>query len=237
MSMATDDGRGVVPVILVGGTWSWRGTADGQWYHPASPLALALHRRGLAPVVDRRGQPFVWQSSASGWRAWRAWFGGGDTTSWTAAAHALLWFVESGAGRRLPGVETHVICHSHGAQVAIIAAAIGLRIHTLVDVGGPVREDVIRQYGAAARPRIGYWLSVHDAGRDWWRILGGVGDGHVGVRRQHPLVTAGGRGAHYAIAGAGHSRPLTHPDDYAPLWDQVADLVRSRHGREADQAR
>lgn len=223
----------MVAVVLVGGTWSWRGTSDGQWYAPDSALVVStLRARGIAPLLDTQGGPFVWASGVGGWRFWRTWGGQNDMAGWQAGALALRWYIGAVAGvtSRLAGPRTCVICHSHGLQPVLIAAAQGLRIQTLIEVSAPVREDIIRTYGAAARANIRHWISIQHAGCDWWRTLGGLGDGRLGVRAQHPLVTVGGRGEHWAIQGIGHRGLLDHPDRWPQVWNAVAEIMRASDG-------
>lgn len=213
--------------VTVHGTWDWTGVVRGRWYDPHGPLAMLLRECGGVPVVDHDGHPFVWDSGLAGWRWWRRWGGARwadrDLARWRAAAHHLRWFIGAAPGPyegRLPGSATHIISHSHGAQVVLMACALGLRVQTWIDVAGPIRRDVLDRYGAQARRQIAHWIWVVDS-QDPWRILGAVGDGAIGTPARHPLADVT-----YHIPGIGHTDLLRHPTRWRPVWQTLADTIR-----------
>jgi hypothetical protein len=226
----------VTRYVAVGGTWSWNGSSDGQWYEPRSPWASYARKHGCLPIVDRNGEPFVWSSDANGWQFWRWWFGGRpDYSDWKAGArHLFAWLVPPlNPAAALPPEHCHVICHSHGLQVVLMAAAMGLKINTLIDVCGPVRQDIIVDYGQAARANIGYMLSIHSDESDDWQRRGSLGDGKAErrVTRAHPLADV----THF-VPQHGHSKVLTDPSWFF-LCDTWFDLITQRDGHRWEQPR
>lgn len=216
--------------VAIGGTWSWSGTSAGQWYDPGSPWSRYAQSRGCVPILNTNGQPFVWSSDANGWQFWRWWFGRRpDYSDWLAGAlHLFAWLVPPlSPEHRLRPSETHLVTHSHGLQVALIAAAMGLRINTLIDVCGPVRYDVLDAYGDAARANIGFMFSIRGGRRDRWRPRGGVGDSRLTfTQARHPLADN-----EHRLVDVDHSEVLTDPSRFH-LWDAWLDIIKKRDGHD-----
>lgn len=220
-----------VPVILMPGTWSYKGlfSSKGQWYHPDSFLPVYISAYGLRVLVDARGRGFIWDGGLEGLRFWRPLLGmEPDLQEWEIAGANFY-------DRQLPitvdpqyhmrGCDTNVWCHSHGINPVLVAAALGLRINTLVSFGSPIRKDVIEKYGAEARRNIGFHLHYWSAG-DSTQVLGGIGDGDWGVRRRYPLADQNVK----LPDEAGHSGILYDPKFSIDLHCAI-DITKDRHGR------
>lgn len=189
-------------VVLVPGTHAWKDTPD-QWWHPESRFVANLATKDvqLASVTD----PYVWSTDVNGFFD----RGHGD---WRAAAAALRSYIVPPLCEtaRIPGAQTNIIAHSHGGQVALYAAAAGLKIDLLVTVATPVRSDMAKVI-EAARPNIRVWRHLHSGWRDYMQIFGEIGDGRFGLYRSF----AGAE--NLSVAAAGHSGFLNDPR-YARLW-------------------
>ena len=173
-------------VILVAGTHSWRGKETDDWHSPGSAFCRYLQGRGVAIVGhETGGRPFVWSTNLGGFNP----FSTRDLLVWEAPGANLYAYVVPplAPDRRIPPSETVIITHSHGLQPTLFAAAKGLRIDTLIDVAGPVREDMMPT-ATLARPNIRRWVSIHGGRRDRWQWFGAFFDGHVGIVRDHPLA-------------------------------------------------
>jgi hypothetical protein len=96
----------------------------------------------------------------------------------------------------------------------------------LIDICGPVRDDIIERYGAAAKPNIGHWLHIHSDRSDTMQWLGGIGDGTFGIVRPHPMANINHR-----LPEAGHSHVLNEAT-WLVVWDAWLDLIRKRDGCE-----
>jgi hypothetical protein len=205
-------------VTLVPGTHAWSPTQlTGQWYHDGS-----LFRARLA-AEQMRCSVFPWSTGLDGLLPWR------KLHLWHATGlHLYERIVPYHAPEhRIPPYRTHVVTHSHGLQPALVAAAEGLYIHTLIDICGPVRHDVTDKYGVRARKNIGFWLHVHSDRSDTMQWLGGIGDGAFGITRPHPLANVN----HY-LPNAGHSAVLNEPE-WLVVWNAWLDLIRKRDGHAA----
>ncbi len=203
--------------LPVAGTHGWRGQPTGGWWQWPSPWLSYMHRHGCTPF--NRQRPFVWSTQLQGHRIWRRWLGLQDRhLAWECAADNLYaYLVPPVHGGSCSGVhasadETRIVCHSHGLQVVLFAAAMGLRIKTLISVGSPVRADMLG-VAEVARPRIGHWLHLHSDTSDTWQVLGGIGDGVFGIVRAHPLADE-----NRAVPHVGHTGVLTDEDAFS-LWE------------------
>lgn len=209
-------------VTLVPGTHAWSPKQlAGQWYHEGSLFRQRLATAGLDCFV------FPWSTGVDGLLPWR------KLHLWHATGiHLLERIIPYHApDRRCPPYETHLITHSHGLQPALVAAHEGLYIHTLIDICGPVRDDVIAEYGDKARKNIGHWLHVHSDRSDTMQWLGGIGDGAFGITRPHPLADM-----NHCIPHAGHSAVLNE-EPWLDAWSPWLDLIRKRDGHaDPDQA-
>jgi hypothetical protein len=161
--------------LPIAGTW---GQDDGWVIDNADPFTCELARYGLEPLRRIDGTPlFNWPAKLSGlpflrrkyWQQWGLTLG-----------HTLI---------RLPYIDRNLIAHSHGGQLAIIAAANGVKIRTLTTIATPRRKDVPAEI---AVNNIGYWQHVFDPKKDWTatvghrirRTLGQLGDGDVSLERR-----------------------------------------------------
>lgn len=181
------------PVVLVPGTWSWRGkTTSGEWHCPGSPLVQRLEAQGWAP------QTFPWSTRVGGlfWQKqrhldWEA--AGVHLAHWLDPAHPTV-----GVSEPAP-----VICHSHALQVVLYACADNrATIPLLISVCSPIRDDM-RECAMDARKRIGRWVHLYADWSDRMQWFGTLFDGTVGITRQHDLADV-----NVNVNGAGHSGAL-----------------------------
>lgn len=237
----------MISILTISGTWGW----DAPWRRRDSPLMAFLASQGFEQYrVD--GRLFQWTTDINGARIWkrllpkrfrsdhRDWFAGG----WQLCSHTF--------GRLKPS-ETHLLTHSHGAQVALSACALGLKVATLTDVSGPVRAELLEPdpslllelfgeecfetlsaeekrtpLAVLARRNIGYWQHLHSDRSDRTQWLGEFGDGALGIVRAHPLADR-----NILVQGAGHSGVLNETKWFDHLVLPLA-TIRARHAvREA----
>lgn len=165
------------------------------------------------PAWARPGSPMRETLWALGWQHYQHPL---SAFSWSGEVGRLLWFLNrrdwEAAGESLRNWAQVIhepvayISHSHGAQVVMHAAALGMKVPIWIDISGPIRRDVLKVY-PQAKAQIGLHLYVHDAGRwgDWMRIGGQLFDGSWGFPLQHPYATSIG------LKDVGHSGVLTEP--------------------------
>src|SRR6185437_7368114 len=104
----------------------------------------------------------------------------------------------------IPSGEVNVFSQSHGLQVVLYACGkYNLKVHTFIDVAGPVRGDMLA-IAKAARPNITRWLHLHSGWKDRWQILGELFGGGTFVRA-HPLADVN------AVMPGGHSDIVRDP--------------------------
>ena len=181
------------------GTHGWPDDPSQEWWHPRSAFAQFLAR--LDVVHARPEKPFVWSGDVDG----IPFLSGKD---WEAGAEAFGYYAED-----LPFESRNVVAHSHGGQVALLAAADGLRLRSLVMVGTPVRKDIERVIATIAVRNIDRVLHISDARWDWMGLAGAFFDFRVSFRRHFRvpgLETA-------RVRGIGHSGLLRDPRLF-PLW-------------------
>ena len=178
-------------ILTVAGTHGY----DDPWRRKDSPLCRHLVSSGVA-IEDG----FVWSTDLGG-----VGFGSSDLRGWEAAGVNLDHFVVPPRcpDLRIPGDDLVFLCHSHGLQPCLFACARGVKVDTLVSVCSPVREDLM-QIARLARPNIRRWIYIHGGRRDRWGWLGALFDGHIGIRRAHPLADE-----NIACPEADHNDPLT----------------------------
>lgn len=199
--------------LPVAGTHGWRGQQTGSWWQDG-PWLEYMAARDVVPYNAAR--PFIWSTNLDGISLlpWR--WGRSTYREWSLAAyHMAAYFMPPlGDGPSIPGRETRMVCHSHGGQPALISAAkYDLKIDTLITVCTPYRED-LRDVVELARPNIRYWLHIHSDKSDMWQILGGLGDGKVGIQRQQDAADR-----NVQISRAGHTRVLEDPD-WFKAWEE-----------------
>lgn len=157
--------------ILVDGTAGAH--REGDWSAPGSPFRIALTKASAVEAA-----PFCWSTDLDG--LW------GKNTQW-AIAGAMLYRTAVPflcPERAVPPEELLIISFSHGTQVALLAFAAGMRGH-LISVNPPIRSDMESTI-QLARPNIRRWYNVYGDWKDIWAVLGEIGDGHFGLRRQYP---------------------------------------------------
>lgn len=205
--------------LPVAGTHSWRGQQAGSWWQTGSPWLRYMAEHGLAPYAPDR--PFVWTTALDG--LWSR-----HHLTWQAAGENLYAYlappVRGGEpnGVSARGDETRIVAHSHGAQVVAYACARGLKVHRLITVGSPPREDMATVW-RAARPQIGRWVHIHSDWTDRWQWLGTIGDGVFGISRQMPRADR-----NVGIAGVGHTGILADANHFG--WWEVEALVEELRG-------
>lgn len=188
----------------VPGTGAGAITKDDDWTRPSSPFSAFLARHGILNRAAEATHPFVWSTNLN--------FGRGHKSDWIAGAYGLLYYHVSPhhPAWRIPGKDTHLICHSHGGQVALYAAAFGLKVNTLVTVGTPVVRDM-GEIVRLARPNIRRWLHCRSK-RDWWQLLGSVFDGRLGFYRDFPQADRS------EWMPKGHGNVLRDAELFEPFW-------------------
>lgn len=207
-------------LVCVPGTWalSKSGTPQSQaWWRPGSAFWEYMTALGVEMVGAER--PFVWSTDLGGV------FGGRDKNDWRAGGASLYAYIVPPLcpERRIPPAETAVVAHSHGGQVALLAAAAGLKIHTLLTIATPVRRDM-RAGIAAARPNITHWEHIHSDRSDRMQWVGALFDGRLGIYRAFPEADVNVR-----LADAGHSRVL-HDPAYQHEWARWRDVLARPQG-------
>lgn len=227
----THKGRGVGPsrtqglistpapifVVLVPGTHAWLpGRNAGQWYAPDSSWFTWFRSQGFERLLPDRRQ-FVWSTELDGLVPGRR------LATWAAAGENLYdYLVPPLAPERcIPPAETFLITHSHALQVVLHACAAGLKVDSLIDIAGPVREDMMA-VAKLARRNIGDWQHVHSDRSDRMQWLGEIGDGVLGIVREHPLADV-----NYPVPKAGHSGVL-NDQKYFGLLEPCLQRVRRR---------
>lgn len=191
--------------LPVHGTWSAKPIDDAPsnvaWWEPRSPWCAFMARheaRHLADVYTRT--PFEWSGDVDAWR--------GRHTDWHAGGHALLYYLDDVA---LP--DRNLIAHSHGQQVALYAASMGVQIRVLITIGSPQRSDM-RAVAERARPNIGFWLHVYDDGWDLWGQAGAALDGAWSLNRASRYADL-----NHKLPDISHSRVLYDPVHFARWID------------------
>jgi hypothetical protein len=195
--------------VCIAGTHGWSDDDQVRWYCKGSPFITMLERRGMCPFFTPDcGDPFIWSTDLGG-----VGFGSGDHKVWSAAGRSLKNFCVPPLAPhlRIPAERLQIITHSHGVQVALYAAAKGLKIDRLISVTGPVRRDM-QAVIEKARPNIRYWRQVWTDG-DWMQLLGGLFDWRIGVSRKFSQADN-----NVKIPGIGHSG-LFQDARHLPHWE------------------
>ena len=120
------------------------GLTNQSFWQIDSPFQRAARAEGFTVLDD----PFRWSGLLCVT----------DPLQWQVAASALCWYCRA---HRLEAPA--VACHSHGIQVVGYAAAWGQKFSAVVDVEGPVRNELFDIY-AAARLNIGRWMHTWNRG-------------------------------------------------------------------------
>lgn len=181
------------------GTWGWSRARRGWWAHD-SPFSAYLRTQGLTPA--REGHPFVWTGDVDGVPI----VAGND---WEVGA---IWLGDYLAA--LPYDDRNVIAHSHGGQLALIAATT-VPLRSLILVATPVRKAIEETVAPTAVGNIGECLHLSDARMDVIGWAGALLDGRWSLRRTFDVDGIRCE----QVRGMGHSRLLTDPAAFR-LWDE-----------------
>lgn len=182
--------------VLVDGTHGANRPDD--FSSPTHDFAKALKAAGVEPAFT-----FHWSTDIDG--LW-----GKDVQWWVGGYNLFVMAVPP----LCPQCAIHpsnmlVIAFSHGAQVALNAFAMGLK-GSLITVNPPVRSDMDAAI-AQARPNIRRWVNLYGDWRDVWAVLGAIGDGHFGLRRQFAQADVN------ILVPGPHGDALRNPAHY-PNW-------------------
>lgn len=203
--------------LPIAGTHGWRGSATGRWWSQDSAFGLFMQGCGFRHLGGPR--PFVWTTDVNGHKPWRRWFGMGNPhLDWQCAGENLNAYLRpyrDATDEYTPLADRRLIVHSHGLQPVLYACAEhDLKIHRLVSVMSPVRDDM-QALAERARPNIGKWMHLHSDGSDRWQLLGQLGDGRIFGARRHPQADY-----NVCVKGAGHTGVLEDPV-LMTLWRQA----------------
>lgn len=207
------------PVVCVHGTWGADfedGDEPNYWYERGSAFCEYLKTQGFDPECF---EELRWSGNLeglSGFWPWN-WFKSPERRTWQAGAYAMKYLLVGA-----PVESRNLICHSHAGQLALILAAKGFQINTLVTVGTPVRGDVPAE---KARPNIGRWLHLYSE-MDRVQVRGSLGDRRWGAARIFPLADAN------SPMPGGHSDVLYDPTLFS-LWKKRGWLEFIQHGQTA----
>ncbi len=195
----------VIQYLAVNGTHENRGV-DREWSHPESELSKYLERQSLLNIAHSAMLPYDWSDDLDI----------KQQSDWKAGGRSLFYYIAPPLRKEYawPPSETVIVTHSHGLQVALWAAALGLKIDRLLDIAGPVRKDMM-DTATAARPNIKHWMHFHSDASDKWQWLGEMFDGHFGIVRAHKLADI-----NIGFPGVGHGNLLRDPT----LFHQWMDL-------------
>ncbi len=185
-------------VVLIPGTHAWP-PATSAWYLPGSPFCREV--LGARSHTCLRDEPFMWSTDVDGVPFDR------HHADWEAGACALSYYL-----RDIPLDDRNLIAHSHGGQVAILAAQHVL-LNKVWTVATPVRSDM-KAAAEKASVRIARWTHLSAQG-DWMQMLGALFDGSWGIFREMPAAHRNFR----MPKKAGHSGALNE-SVYFPQWGE-----------------
>lgn len=200
--------------LPVQGTWGWGRSSTLRWWQVGSPFTRFMAGHGLELLCA--ADPFVWTSNLDGLKPWQD-----KHREWLCAGINLRQHLKPplySADDYVPYERRNLIVHSHALQVALYAAAGAegvprLRIHRLISIGSPVRDDM-RAVAERARPNIGEWLHVASDSSDRTQWFGTLFDGTLGIVRKHPLADL-----NVIIPKVGHSGILEDPTHFSHWTD------------------
>jgi len=197
-----------LPLILIAGTHG----GDMPWWRAHSTFGRAVPSH-LAKLVNGK-DPYRWTTDLDGVF--------GKNARWEISARALSWYIQA----KLCGPDGHpppvnIIAHSHGGNVALIAAArYNVRIATLITACTPPRRDLNNDY-AEAKINIDKWIHLYSDGSDYWQWLGALGQRIAGYFRTMPYADR-----NIFISG-GHSCGVLNPEVWTEkdLWAFLSPMV------------
>lgn len=185
-------------VILVEGTFG------GDWARAKSPFSRMLRVHDFAPMRfqgwtgNLTGVPLNFRSK-------------GAHRDWIAGGYALAYFL-----RGLDYADRNIIAHSHGLNPVLYACVREqVEIRRLVSVCSPVREDMRRQAGGAAK-RIGRWRHIASQDGDLMQKLGELFDGNWGWNERNWVIPGAANVDNVIIPKIGHSKLFT--PTFLDLW-------------------
>lgn len=217
--------------LLVGGTWNG-GTADarGQWWCPPSAFTNFLEANGVE--ILGRDRPFQWSGNIGG--LWK-WCAKRKHSDWRAAGANLYAYlcppITSHYGHHrdeegyVPIAERNIIALSHGGQVVAYALSGGLKVHNLITIGTPVRDDMLSVWEKGTKNITGSWLHITEANwkRNLWAVLGTFFDGDHKWTYTFPFDKT----HNVVMEGIGHSKVVADPD-FFKLWLEQRWIERLR---------
>lgn len=166
-------------------------TKSDAWVR-GGPLVDYLAEHDLTRVIPT----FEWSGGLWG----VPWDSGKD---WFDASRSFWYYL-----RQLSYLDRNVIAHSHGGNVALLAAEY-LPIRTLITVGTPVRANVRETARRAlAKGHLGSWHHVYDRKWDWIQRLGMLFDGRLGGSGAFDLPGM----TDHPLKGISHSKILHDPE-------------------------
>lgn len=146
-------------LIPVHGTFTVPATGT-VWFQRDSDVHRAMVWAGYDYV--KPDDPFSWSGDLDG-----AFAGKRSQTDWEAAGRSLRYYMQD-----VPYANRNILAHSHGLQVALFAAAQGVKFRRLISIGGPVRTDMAA-IAKRGRKNLGPWLAVYSPW-DLVQIVGGI---------------------------------------------------------------
>lgn len=180
------------------GTHGWTKDPRRAWWMNDSPFNGFLRKQGVEMAFPYR--PFVWSGDLEGVPLV------GSGNDWEAGAEALCYYLDG-----LSLADRNVIAHSHGGQVALMAAAQGLKLRSLVMVATPVRESIEARIAPAAAKNIDRCVHLCDARFDYIGLAGAFFDWRWSLRRTFNVPGIDSR----KEPGIGHSNVLYDPTKFA----------------------
>jgi pimeloyl-ACP methyl ester carboxylesterase len=204
----------MIPVL---GTHAWKTPDDGsQWWHPKSAWSAYMESQGLRHAKPHR--PFVWTGDLDGTLVHR----GND---WEVGAAWLAAYLEV-----LPYDWRNVVAHSHGGQVALLAA-VEVPMRSLVMIGTPVRDE-IEKIAHLSAANIGTCIHVSDSrwNGDFVALAGALFDRRWSLRRTFNVSGIGT----LQIKGIGHSGMVSEPKHFSKWADHgLVDVLTATTGAAA----
>jgi hypothetical protein len=196
--------RAPLGYLPLAGTHGWR---DGWCTRDDHPFSLMMACQGFYVVRRPNGDRWRWSTVLDGLF--------GDDETWIAAGENLADFLAA----YVPFEHRNVIAHSHGGNVAAIAAQ-SVPLRTLTTIGTPRREELDYQKTC---DNVGYWQHIYDRQWDFWGWAGSLGGGRLhdpAEDRAFAVVPRRGinRGmVNHGLIGISHSKVL-RDEQFLHYW-------------------